>query len=362
MRERVRIFEETVKDMWCGEVPVTEGTRHNSKLDSLMKHRSLNAFRFRWFAHATSFPVVVTMLPMMTLYAYGTSLFSHPVSPDDFDLWLFLLTGVLLLIGASIYFNLHTKLDMEIRDYNAAIGKLAPRIDVLITNQLNGESSVVSENAAKIRAVVSRQDDMNQVSEGVKDTMRSWRRLERLPYYLRHAWDMYFVEVNDHRELPRHRNLRVAKFITPVLLIMGVSLWALHDAFAVLVRIGFEPAITALGLPLSQIILTLLLTIFYVLFFVYRYWPRARREVFWFELLTCLVMATFLVVMVFGLAAKDEAGARAAQLLSHVTLLIVVAVLMGLVFAIMADRGFKKTARIAPVQIVDALKTHKNLM
>lgn len=362
VRERVRQFEVKVEELWTGPAPMPEGSRHNSTLDSLMKHKSLNAFRFRWFANATAFPVMATIVAMTFLYGLGADIFGlnvldAPLVADNFDLFLILATIALTVLGVSIYVGLRNKLSQECRDYESAIGKLAPRIDVLITNQLNEESSVVSENAAKIRAVVSRQEDMNQVSEGVKDTMRSWRRLERLPYYLRHAWDMYYVDVTDHRELPRLRNPRFFKFVLPFILIALVSVWALIDVAAVLLPVGIDPLVMLLGLPVSQLTLIFLLTTFYVLFFFYR--RHTRGELFRSKLATCVVMALFLVMMAFEVGSGGQAGPRALHLVSCVALLIIAAVFTGLAFALMADRGFKRTARIAPVFIVDALKTHK---
>ncbi|MEQ8404450.1 MAG: hypothetical protein RKE49_05070 [Oceanicaulis sp.] len=363
VRERVRLFEKRVEELWRGDVPVPERSRHNSSLDNLMKHRSLNAFRFRWFANATAFPVVATIIAMTLLYAagspvFGLTLVDIAIVRENFQLWLWIVTVVLFLFGVTIYVLLHNRLEQEHNHYIAAIGRLAPQLEVMITNQLNQESSVVSENAAKIRAVVSRQEDMNQVSEGVKDTMRSWRRLERLPYYLRHAWDMYHVSVMDNRELPRLYRGRVLKFVLPLVLIIPVMLWSMVDVFAVLALPETQPTVSLYGLPVSQLALTLLLTVFYVSFFLYR--RVTRGEVFLLKLVACAVMVGFLLIMGFELfLSPDHAGPRALLLMSHTALLIAGAIVMGLVFAYMADRGFKHTARIAPVHIVDALKTHK---
>lgn len=362
VRERVREFEERIQKEWSGKVPVPERSKHRSTLDDLMKHRTLNAFRFRWFSNATAFPVLAIIVAMSGLYVLGAGLPWLSVNEvqlvaENFDVWLILLSFVLLIFGIIIFVLLSSRLDKETDDYSAAIGRLGPEIDVLITNQLNEESSVVSENAAKIRAVVSRKEDMNQVSEGVKDTMRSWRRLERLPYYLRHAWDMYYVGVDNNRRLPKYCYVRFFKFLFPFLIIIISSAWALYDAAAVLFPLRLEPALTFAGLPISQLLLISLLTIFYVSFVVYRY--VQRQEKFGLELATCAAMAVFLGAMSLWLVAGDEASVRAMHLMSYTACLIVAAVINGLVFAVLADRRFKKTARIAPVQIVDALKTHK---
>ena len=75
VRERVRQFVDQIQDDWCGRVPVPGKLKHNSKLDDVMKHRTLNAFRFRWFANATAFPIAMVIVFMVTAYCLSQDAF-----------------------------------------------------------------------------------------------------------------------------------------------------------------------------------------------------------------------------------------------------------------------------------------------
>lgn len=362
VRERVRQFVDQIQDDWCGRVPVPGKLKHNSKLDDVMKHRTLNAFRFRWFANATAFPIAMVIVFMVTAYclsqdAFGLDFIQLEVMNSHFHGMLIALCGMLWLLSLAIHYMLYEKLGKELSEYQAAVSQISAQIGEKITTLLNNEIAVVLENTSKIKPVVAQQDDVEKVHDGIRDTMRSWRRMERLPYYLRHAWDQYFNDVMDERLLPSRRSTRVMKYGSGLLLICLLSLWSLYDAVASVSSTVTLTPLSILGLPASQVLLVAALNVFYIGYVLYRRFTR--NEMFVLEIISGLMLLLFQIMMAIELTVTNWAEEPAMFLVSVTALAVVYAMVVGVGFSLTASASFKKSGDIAAARIVNALRTHK---
>ena len=225
VREKVRNFTDEIEAMWRGRVNNSGELLAGSGLDAFMTLGYLNEYRFGLFRRMAGRTLAtLTLLTLAAIAGFTTCLvlgfnLGSLVTEDlRFSLIIHAGTALIALLIISGFAWLMNKNNVEKQEdeakhhlqlYLAGVRGLAGDIRDRIGEQIRDESATVQSSQAKLNSVVYSEAEAVDVKEGIIEMMRSWRRLERLPYYLRHRWDLYFNALEDQLELPKYKLARL---------------------------------------------------------------------------------------------------------------------------------------------------------
>jgi len=419
VRERVRIFTDEIEALWRGAAPGAKGNLAGVTLDNFLKWTRLNEFRAAVFEGATGNQLVFALIlglitavaaPLvLSMYVFGAN---GQAAPDPAITGAGVTIGaILVLVGFGVVSWLMSmghvravdeKVRREMDNYLSGVRTLTADIRYRIGEAIRDESATVQDSGSNLKAVVYSDAAAEPVQKGAVDMMRSWRRLERLPYYLRHRWDLYFFHVTDSRDLSKYKVQRLPPALLLNTLFGAAGLFLILGLIAAVVAVGanagtlwaMQSGAMAAATQLAPMPgLWLFAATSALAFYVY-VWGSARhlagvqrgagRQPHRYRILyllspimaaLCLICVIyFAAVLIFGNADPIDAALAEANLLSDGVSVMVrtvasTALVSAFVIALIARKGvklsrqqgecYKHMSNRAAAHIVMALQTHQ---
>ena len=174
VRESVRAFTDTIREMWSGPVSAENEIKDNVPVFNLMRYKTLNRTRFRWASTAV-FCLVICASVLAVIFLVATALLpSLDLTPH----YKWIASGVVALktLVASVLWYVTLKaFKPEIDNYRGGIQDLARTISQSITNfvlEQGGETGNVH-----VEAFVDNEDEQETIREGIVGAFRRWRAL-----------------------------------------------------------------------------------------------------------------------------------------------------------------------------------------
>jgi len=363
VREAIRSFVEGIKASWQTLPDGLEESHGFSNLDNIMKYKTLTSFRSRWFLYFLSLKVVAAsaaVLAAALLATFwtgtGSDLASNLIVSFQFRNFLFLafVAGVGLPALRVMLKEHRHKLERVLEQYRSGLFRQASKIELRISEYITNESGESTNSRAKLNNFASTIQEANTVREGLIEIMFSWRKLERMSYYLRHEWDTYYNGVLEERQLPNNSSSRI----------VHVSFWTIVLAVASGLSLVAVFLVIKNGDALPTILPTALTTMSLMLFsFAYIAAVANAKEGILAVVRHLILLVAAVAIPPSLLGVTIHSMPERAMFISHLYvsfgLYVAITNILAWDYARRAGDDYKRIADMACVKIISALKTHQ---
>lgn len=201
IREDVRTIIREVRDKWKSNPLRDDDSGRFSTLDDTMKYRTLSTFRQSEFVRSVERTLAVAPIVAIALLLLGQSgLVEWTVLNDArWQIGAWLAAAVILWIGDSVLDVSRTSLHGRLNLYISGIDRVTQEIKTDILEYIVRKRDELQVAQGRIQPVAMDEQSANRTREGIIGAMTAWRKMERLPFYLRTAWDLYYTEITDAR-------------------------------------------------------------------------------------------------------------------------------------------------------------------
>ncbi|MEM1193179.1 MAG: hypothetical protein AAGH42_07265 [Pseudomonadota bacterium] len=365
IRESVRAIVSKIKKEWMA-CPVSDETKADfASLDMIMKYGSLPTLR-RLYYYMSSAGRILTGVVFFTLVLLVTLSPSRSPLPSEMTnfveiinqhlAWIGLLGGLFLPLSDQIFQRIEYKFNQY---HNKYLGNIRQYTSNMVDNITTAVTDVEKKlEAAKnpIEPTASDTAHAEKVKTGIRDTMKHWRTLERLPFYLRNEWNDYFNEVMDERQIQGNRRKRIlpraGDFALFGFLAGGGSLAAILCVLAPgMLQANFVIA--------AQLIIASSIVLMMFSFARKRKDRTVGRLTMWVQYALVLTLGIFSVSFVGLQVLAPSTLVNLQNIYLGFGAYFGVTSLAGLLFSNKAGRAYKKLADVAIILIICALRTHK---
>ncbi len=369
IREEVRGIVNQAKKRWMG-CPIIEGEIKNfATLDVMMKFGSLATLRRLYYYMNIAGRLMIGM-GLSLLIILVCQFADSNIFPSDVVRYSEIIASQSIFFGILgsfvlpfidlFYKSSENKLNNYHNKYLGAVGRYTRDLAIEINTMVDGIIGGLNDGKDLLKDNATDDEGAERVRDGIRKTMKNWRILERIPFYLRNEWNEYFNDVMNERELPKNIfwNRIFPRFLD-YLIFGGSAVFLLLSGLYVLVTSPKMSSDFVLIIVWGQIALLITIVSLMLLFA----WKRRKRQVGRLRMPTQYIILGCAILLLLVTAYATFSAPSNRDLVFSVLVGLGAYVggtsIAGLFFSQHAARTYKKLANICVVSIINALKTHK---